>query len=767
MISRATQACGSLLGVLLANILWCQPVFADPSTGAYSADSQNEWVQDYVLENISTVNMIMCFMGNLRPDAKVNAGPYLALVDEGKCNGRGASDTSGSAGASAAVNYAKAIVDSTRASNSVPMLVKAWVRPQSGSELIFTYTSVTEARSDTTPNGVFTMDFCGVSASSSTPLTDSCQFNGTFTSQGSTITFYESGLTAMGGSYSNALTLTQSGTTSGSGRLQGSGGQSSFDQVFSYDATYFQRGDTNTPATYACFDRRTNLASTSTWRYGVYNNDGSRLELTNPGFPVTYSSGGHTYYGYAGFYGIYLPDSVLSGLSSGATLVKRDPSTNSSTEYTLTKVGGKLTRLTKQEATLGAVKGQTARVWLSDGEAEISWDGSTLSKVRTFSNGSSSPCSSACTLSAPTLGQNLGQKVLMGYSESAGGEIAITVPGSGDFSDSTPLYYRTRTVVSPADQPASLKCISRCPKGSLTSSDFSNRNISQHTIIDPDRGPFELGWTNGNFGNPIVKNSDSWYARALSYSFSSGMMVNGNGTPGNVDASSLSLSNTGYQYGLQSGRLIAPSDTTSYGEASCNSDGTANSSGDYLCPWLLDAAAVVYQWETGPKAWNQYMGLSAGGTIVTFDPPTIIPFTPTTTNTSLASGSSLIGSTVNLQYAGFGDLHGIPGACVNPATNAEVNCGDSLGGDLQMRYVPKFSITDGTSLTVNSSIKWMKYLDREVRFLKYGRPDNCSGLTMPTSSTTLPSTNNDPRLSTGAEPSLSTAVPAVIHGVVQ
>lgn len=747
MTSRATQACGSLLGVLLANILWCQPALAAPSTGAYATDPQNEWVQDYVLENISTVNMIMCFMGNLRPDAKVNAGSYLALVDEGQCSGRGASDTSSSAGASAAVNYAKAIVNSTRASNSDPMLVKAWVRPQSGSELIFTYTSVTEARSDTNPNGVFTMDFCGVSASSSTPLTDSCQFKGTFTSQGSTITFYESG--SMGGSYSNALTLTQSGTTSGSGRLRGSGGQSSFDQVFSYDATYFQRGDTDTPATYACFDRRTNLAGTSTWRYGLYNNDGSRFELTNPGFPVTYSSGGNTYYGYAGFYGIYLPDSVLSGLSSGATLVKRDPSTNSSTEYTLTKVGGKLTRLTKVDSTLGAVKGQTARVWLNTGEAEISWDGSTLSKVRTFSNGSSSPCSSACTVSASTLRQNF-IKVLMGYSESAGGEIAITVPDSGEFSDSTPLYYRTRTVVSPADQPASLKCISRCLKGSLTSSNFSNNGT-----------PFESGATDNNFGTPIAKNS------AISYSFSSGMMVNGTGTSGNVDASSLSLSNTGYQYGLQSGRLIAPSDTTSYGEASCNSDGTANSSGDYLCPWLLDAATVVYQWETGPKAWNQYMGLSTGGTTVTFDPPTIIPFTLSTTNTNLVSGSNLLGSTVNLQYAGFGDLHGIPGACVNPATNAEINCGDSLGGGLQVRYVPKFSITDGTSLTVNSSIKWMKYLDREVRFLKYGSLANCSGLTMPTSSTSLPSTNNDPRSSTGAEPSLSTAVPAVIHGVVQ
>lgn len=730
------------LSALVATLIPSHHVFAAPAAGAYVTDTQNEFVQDHVLERISTVNMILCFMGNLRADAKVNAGTYLALVDESKCSGRGAADKGGSGGASAAVNYARAIVQSARTSSTDPMAVKAWVRP-SGSELIFTYTTVTSAPNSTNPNGVFTMNFCGVSAASSTPLTDPCFFAGTLASQGTAVTFYETG--NFGGAYSTALTLNQTAGTSGSGRLAGTAG-TAFDQVFAYDSNYFYRGNTDGTAL-VCFSRDDAQAGYSTWRYGLYNDSGIRYELANPGFPVTYTANnGTVYYGYAGFWGIYFPNTVIAELTTGSTLTKRDPSTNTSTNYTVTKAGGKLYRLTKQTATLSAAQGQTMRVFMPGGEREVQWNGSNLIITRTFSGGSSTECTSSCTLSAATLFAS-GTKVLFGFSESLGGEVAVPVPSSGDFSGATELYYRIRTVVAPAEQPSSLKCISRCPKGSLVAADFSSGS------------PYETGATANNFGTPVAK------ASAVSYSFSGGVMVNDFGTTGNVDASGLSLSGQ-YQYGFQSGRLVAPSDTASYNGASCNSDGSANSSGSYLCPWLVDAVDVTYQWETGPNPWSQYLGLSAGGTSVTFDPPAVIPFQPTTTNTAgLPSGSPLIGSTIQLQYAGFGDLHGIPGACVNPATNETINCGTNLGGGLNVRFVPAFSVKDATSVTVSATTKWIKYLEREIRLAQVAST-NCSGLTLPTTAT-LPSSNTDPRSSAGAEPSLSSSIPAVIHGVVQ
>ncbi len=740
-MKRVDRLWGICLAMSTLLVPW-NHVFAAPSTGAYVTDVQNEFVQDQVLDRVSTVNMILCFMGNLRADAKVNAGSYLALVDESQCNGRGAADTGGSGGASAAVNYARAIVQSTRASNTDPMIVKAWVRP-AGNELIYTYTTVTSAPSSTNPNGVFTMNFCGVSAASSTPLTDPCQFAGTLASKGTAMTFYEAG--NFGGPSTTALTLNQSGSTSGSGRLAGTGGMA-FDQVFAYDTNYFYRGNTD-GSSLVCFSRDDAQAGYSTWRYGLYNDNGSRYELANPGFPVTYTANNGTmHYGYAGFWGVYFPNTVIAELTTGSILTKRDPATNTSTPYTVTKAGGKLFRLTRQASTLGAAQGQAMRVFMTSGEREIQWNGSNLIITRTFSGGSSTECTSSCTLSAATL-YGSGTRVLFGFSESLGGDIAVPVPSSGDFSSGTTLYYRTRTVVAPSEQPSSLKCISRCPKGSLVAGNFSGGS------------PYETGATANNFGAPVAK------ASAVSYSFSGGVMVNDSGTTGNVDASGLSLSGE-YQYGFHSGRLVAPSDATSYGQASCNSDGSPNASGSFLCPWLVDAADVTYEWETGPNPWNQYLGLSAGGASVTFDPPAMIPFQPTTANTTgLSSGSPMIGSTIQLQYAGFGELQGIPGACVNPATNETVNCGTNLGGGMQVRFVPSFSIRDATSVTVSATTKWIKYLERELRLAQVAS-SNCSGLTLPTTAT-LPTSNTDPRSSTGAEPSLSTSIPAVIHGVVQ
>lgn len=763
MTSRATQAAGSLAMVLLASILLCQPTLAAPTTGAYATDPQHEWVQDQVLENISTVNMILCFMSNLRADAKVNAGNYLALIDEQLCNSdnRGGSETSGSSGASATVTYARAIVNSTRASNSDPMLVKVWIRPQqqeSQSQLIYAYASVSGAPSSTNPNGVFTMSFCGVSGTSSTPLTDPCQFNGTMTAQSTNITFYETGTEpGRGGSYSSSLNLTQSGTDTGSGRVRKAMGSNSMDLVFAYNPDYYQRGRTSDSSYNACFDRRRTSAGASTWRYGVYNNDGSRFEVAQPGFPVTYTdSNNFVHYGYAGFYGIFLPSSVLSTLTTGATLTKRDPSTNQSIDYTLTKAGGKLTKLTKNETSLGAIKGQRIRVWMSGGEAELSWDGTTLSKTRTFSGPNSTPCTSNCTVTAADLRSSF-FFMLMGFSESAGGEVAIIVPSSGEFSDSTQVSFRTRENVTPTAMASlSLKCISRCLKGGLTASDFSQGN-----------SPFIPGETANNFGVPIAVGS------AVTYTVSSGMLqYNGS----NVDASSISssaLQTGGYQWGVQSGRLIDANDTTSsYPQARCTQQGGQSDTGDYLCPWLVDQATTVYQWESGPNAWNQYLGLEGNGTAVTFTPPVNFPFTVSTTNTNLPSNNPLIGSQLNLQYNGFGELHGIPGSCVNPRTNQEVNCGEAQsegGQQVQTRYVPKFSITDGTSITASSSnaVKWVKYLEREVRFNKFDDSTNCASLTLPDATLTLPNSAGNPRSDTGAEPTLSTNIPAVIHGVVQ
>ena len=102
------KALSLVLGTLVVPLAFA----AAPTSGAYVTDNQNTWVQDRVGDRISTVNMIMCVIGAMRPDALVNQGAYRALIDENKCSGRGDSSKSGStnAGEANATNFMSAVV---------------------------------------------------------------------------------------------------------------------------------------------------------------------------------------------------------------------------------------------------------------------------------------------------------------------------------------------------------------------------------------------------------------------------------------------------------------------------------------------------------------------------------------------------------------------------------------------------------------------------------------------------------------------------------
>jgi len=128
------------------------------------------------------------------------------------------------------------------------------------------------------------------------------------------------------------------------------------------------------------------------------------------------------------------------------------------------------------------------------------------------------------------------------------------------------------------------------------------------------------------------------------------------------------------------------------------------------------------------------------------------------------------GVTFFLEYSGFGDLHGIPGMCVNIDTGAQnVDC--SLGGNA-VRWVPEFSIpradaagilTEVTDVAQPAITYFVKALETEQR-LGLGLPGACAGLT--TTPYQLPSMSSwiDPII--GAEPVIA-AAPAAVCGVVQ
>jgi hypothetical protein len=719
---------------------------AAPTAGAYVTDPQNTWVQDRVGDRIGTVNMIMCIMSSLRPDAMVNQGPYVALVDENKCAGRGDSSksTSTNAGASNATNYMSGTVVSTQATSADPLTVKVWLHEEEdrggGPEktTIYVYIVATEGKSDTQPNGLFSMYFCGTPEGAG-----SCMFKGTLKSDGTGLSFYqaESGGGGGGTSETNLKLQSNPNTDSGLGRVQGSEGGSSYTYSFAFDGNTFRRTDGNSDD---CFARDKALADTSTWSYGVYQADGSRLDVSNPGFPVKYvSSANTTSYGFWSFWGLWLPDSALATVGASGTLTRQVNGTD--VPLQVVRKGGKLWKLSKHAATLGEFKNVSMMWWspnaIGSGPAqtnyEIQWDGSALKAIGYQQCSPGNPCSntaftSPVALDAAALASS-NIKALPIFFPSGGGNGAVIVPASGNFSAGNVLTYRTRDVVDPSAPDLALHCLGMCPKTGTSL-------VSGGTLA---AAPFQ--------------DSGSWgpSSNQYSYTWQAGMLSDGGG---NADASGADKTSMGsYTWGLTSGSMVSETDLPS---VRCDQNGQANSAGAYYCQHLIDQASVIYQWETGPNQWNRYFGAVG----VTIDPPKALSFMAQANpaNISAADVSKFDGNTVQLQYNGFGQLQGIPGSCVDPVTNLPANCGQDT------RWVPAFDIRDGATVSDGSSSFFVKYLQRELRLHKTScaaAPSLASALSL-----TLPDASAydvNPMTTIGAEPTPASSKPKVIDGIVQ
>ena len=264
----------------LAASIFAVPAQAVPTTGAYVTDTQNSWVQDRVGDRIGTVNMIMCIMGNLKPDLMVNHGAYLALVDEQKCKGNADSSkaTTTNSGEANASNYMSAVVLSTQPTAADPLVMKAWIHQEeehngsNSKSLIYVYLEATAGKSAANPNGLFKMYFCGVE---DTPGSTTCSMQGTLKSDATGLTFYNSESGGGGGASVTKLRLQQSDVDHGFGKIQGSDNGSPYAYDFGYNPNYFRRNDGTADS---CFARAEARAESSTWRYGTYKQDGSRLD---------------------------------------------------------------------------------------------------------------------------------------------------------------------------------------------------------------------------------------------------------------------------------------------------------------------------------------------------------------------------------------------------------------------------------------------------------------------------------------------------------
>jgi hypothetical protein len=732
---------------------------APPSTAPYTIDSQFTYVEDATSQSIGQVNMIVCFMSSMRPDALVNQGDYIALVDQNQCdkNHRSSSSNSGAGdGGTQSASYMTATVNSSRASNADPMIAKIWIDDdeEGAQATIFAHLNASAAPTDANPYGVFRLDFCGkpnVGGSS-------CMMNGFMQGGDGSLAYYQSeskpdhaGITA--------LKLTSVGTASGSGSLdaqQTEGGVTSevtFD--FAYNAGLFLRGD-------QCFSRDASDPATgqSVWRYGLYDSDTGEHITRNSGFPIEYTSAGTTYRGFLGYWGLSLPPSAMATLTSGTTVQKVDYASGSApvrTDYTVVLAPGKLMKYTKKSRTLQDMDQIRFNAWVGDASGmfsgatsntsyELYWDeASGLFKVTGQMVCGDNGCQTH-NLDAP---QDVSPSAwaangIQGWSQSLGGELYIDLHGAGATVDSSTIgvVYRQQDIVYPSDFPAALYCVSNCATAATLQSYFTNGST--------DTSPFGATYDNWNttaLAGVVTYGSDT----------TNGLLLDGVGAAVALTDATAYAQRPQYPSGVRSGRLVA-----SLADAEC-SPGS-----DTYCDYRIGSADVYYVWETGPNNWNQFAAVKdTTGSFVQFDAPLQVSFgVPEGAQYGEYAGKSLV-----LQYGGFGDLWGIPGSCVSHLTNLPQSCDvpDS-------RYVPEFVIPyDATAGVVHDgqTTYLVKWLEREIRFARKPLADctdaglvTGSGAQLPSAADLKDPTDPNSDAYIGTKPTV-TDPPRVVQGEVK
>jgi len=729
-----------------------------PAGSDYNQDVTHVYVEERSTENLNVVNEILCMMGQTKYDAMLNTGAYHAQVDTNQCRSnksdasQAGQESQNQSSGSSMPKYAMWTVESSRADNNSPQMVKAWVHEDAqGNEpakVIFASAVITEGRSASNPYGIFTMHFRGAPASNLSQT----MFRGTLKAERDLATgkvllkFVESGTH---GPYTQSSEVTLDRSTdgaTGAGSLHSSmtqdvGGnpvtmEKGFN--FAYNPSKFLRKDTSN-ATEVCLSRT--LFHESAWRYSLYNStDGSRV-TRNSGFPIQKDNA----YGWVGYWGLWLPEGVT--VNNGDTVNKHDYTNNTDTPYTVVKSGGKLKKHTKKSIILGDIK-NIPLIW---GECtgqgvcvnyQVLWTGTVFNKIaqQDQNNPTWASISPAVALDMSQL--NWGE--LNFWSQSLGGQIRVklnTDPNSTDphctlvsgkydcsavgiVANSTPVVFYEEDIMYPTDTvPATLACYDNCPQATAAGVDTSNPFF-----------PFD----------PTT---------AKNYTFDTTAMVLK--YQGNAVIQNAAIAN--YTWGIMSGPLFDP---TSANLALLACDWDSNQT----CGWKAwSELPVFYSWETGLNDWNKFTALQdAGGNVVKFDPPLQVEYIHAQTDSS-APDYQYNGSKFYLEYNGFGNLHGIPGKCVSMDTGLAVDCKDAGPGS-PIRWVAAFTIANGAEATNASNTYYIKALEKSQMMRQ--DPAGCADLSSSLISYSLPTLDEwrDPNI--GDEP-VVTSPPAVIGGVVQ
>lgn len=757
----------------------------DPS--AFSADSDynqdqtNIWIHERSAEAFNTVNEILCSIKQSKYDEMLNQGAYKAQIDVKQCSS--SNDSASNAGqesqdqssSSTMPEYELWTVDSSRVDNNSPHIVKVWVHEEASqydpAKLIMVKAAITNGVSADNPYGLFTMDFIGYPVFNGSVDTTHTFFKGILEAEkdasGKVVLSFvidggfdqnDDGTNDFGFSQKAAFSRAGEGT-SGGGTVYhndthpGQSGSPETEEAkfdFAFDASSFLRADAlNTSNPPVCLDR-TSFNETA-WRYGLYNSVGGRVNI-NSGFPIKYNDGTKDYFGWVGYWGLWLPGDV--SIADGATVHRMEygPGEGTATPYTYHVVGGKLKKHTQATLELKDIK----NVPLDYGDCDQTgctnyraiWNGTAFAKTGIMNQTTFSWDAASGNLDLSALNWTN----LNFWAQSLGGNAQVALTGctqsqtppytwdcSGKAADTTPVIFYKEDIVYPGDTNLTdLNCLNNCPNPATINNDnpsddyFNTWNLMMQSVA------------------PALSNT-------IDYTFNtSTMALMYNGTAVFKTASAGQN-----DFGVWTGPLFVKTSSDAATALACQTwDPQTQTQVSGTCGWQAwSGLSVFYTWETGANNWNKLTYLTdSSGAIVEFSPPIQVKYVHAQT-VSTEPDYKYNGVTFYLEYSGFGNLWGIPGNCVDPDSGETIQCGPNT------RWIPEFSIPTGANAAngADSATEYViKVLEGEQRMKVIA--GGCTSLT--TTAYTLPDIASwvDPAI--GTEPSITDA-PAVIGGVVQ
>jgi len=681
----------------------------------YETDPTRMWVRDDSMDTLETVNMILDMLSQTNYADQTNQGVYRCLVEEDERNEGG-----GERGQTGPV-YEEWVVESTRANNAAPQIVKFWVDQDEamGSEveaIIYGLMTIEAEPSADQPLGDFTLQFKSLPASEA-PTSTNYFFQGYLRTidrnDGLTeVEFYmwegdPDGAVPAGEMHIRERVHVVGNPDDDSGHayseykrvansMPGIGSwteQAEYQMQFNSD--YVALMDVTNGNTIDVKDR--NDFDTYVYRYGLYDNvTEARIDQLS-GFPIEDASGN---YGWAGFHGIWFPEDV--SVTNGMTVYRRSYSTDTLTPYTVVVVPGRLEKRTRSSITLGDIVDEDMQMFDPSAGTEIMvrYTGTDFLHVANRSGNSWTSIAPVSIAGSFTTGEWLH------FWSHARGSVEFTWPAT--LNNSVPAYvWSSQTINADSAELAA---------GNLTLNGYFQMLKSD---ITSNQANFVGAET------PYLPDATGVAAGNQTYVFDkTTLMLTLGGNDVNFLEGVTATSGPG-MHGLHCGPLFE------------NALASFND---------IPTETTTYNWNIGANEWNQLRTLKdSAGAYVAFTPPLRFNYTHSEV------GSAFDGRSFYLEWDGT-NLHGMP-------YNEDPN---------DNRWYPAFNIPTSTTLTENSNTYKVKQLEGEQIMVSVGDPnsvfaaqgfDLSSPLSAPTSDPW-----EDPAI--GSRPTV-TDPPIYVGGVIQ